>query len=447
MAIFHCSIKNFNRRSGAGNICSAAAYRSGERLTSIDDDKIKYPHRSKNDIEYSGLLNNPYGSRQELWNEVEKKDNRKNSNLAREVMIAIPKELDSEQRKQLITEYSGELVNRYNVAVDYSIHKPNDDNDNFHAHVLFTTREIIDNELDKKTRVLDQKQTGSKEFEYIRNTWADNANKTLEKYGFTERISAEKSENETKCIHHGYSSELKQENEDRKKAIKMESEIKEELKLLEQEKKEILNRIKEKELELYKIENEHDRKTDQEAEDKQEDPSEQQENESIEKETGHSIEFFETLLEKRFENEKNELMQERESTLDNKYSEMTELNKERSRLGNEFENKNIFYKIFNKKSHEKEIKELDKKLEEKKEDIHKTEDKFDDKINKQINDFSKEKKYIESGQQLKDFQKLLDNIDREKKLEKTSVLDKATEQAMERLDNNPQQELDRSLHR
>ena len=58
MAIFHCSIKNFNRRSGAGNICSAAAYRSGERLKSIDDDKIKYPHRSKNDIEYSGLLNN-----------------------------------------------------------------------------------------------------------------------------------------------------------------------------------------------------------------------------------------------------------------------------------------------------------------------------------------------------------------------------------------------------
>ena len=422
MAIFHCTIKNFNRRSGSGNICSAAAYRSGERLRSLDDATIKYPHRSQSDIEYSGLLNNPYSSRQELWNEVEKKDNRKNSNLAREIMVAIPKELNREQRKELVCAYSDRLVGRYNVAVDYSIHKPTDDNDNFHAHILFTTREIQNNELCNKTRVLDEKQTGSKEFEYIRKTWAERANSALKDYGFSERISAEKSENEIKCIHHGYNAELKQENEVRQKVITMESELKMELQLLEKEKQRIIKEIIAKEIDkLDELKKEHEKGSDKEEK------SEGRES----KEEGVSIEFYKTPLAMRFEEEKKQLMQARADTLNTKYTEMAELNKKISRLGREFNSRNIFYRIFAKKSHKRKIEKIEKALKEKRDDLVNIENIFDEKIYKQIKDHSRAINSIKPGQQL-------DNIRR-------SVLDEARERAQERLKTNSQ-ELDRGLH-
>jgi hypothetical protein len=53
-------------------------------------------------------------------------------------------------------------VERYNVAVSVAIHAPGGkgDDGNYHAHILFTTREMTPDGLGKKTRVLDDRKTG-----------------------------------------------------------------------------------------------------------------------------------------------------------------------------------------------------------------------------------------------------------------------------------------------
>ena len=223
--MFHCNIKNINRKSGNGNICASVSYRTGEKLLSHDDKILKHPHRNKNDIEHTEILN-WNKSRQDLWNSAEIKDNRKNSNLGREILVAVPKELDLSKRIQLVREYSQKISERYKVAIDISLHKEKKGNGNFHAHILMTTREIDENgELGKKTRVLDDKKTGSKEFKWIREIWAETANTHLEKIGSEKKISASKSENEIKGIHHGHNKYLKIENDIRQEIISDEKEL------------------------------------------------------------------------------------------------------------------------------------------------------------------------------------------------------------------------------
>ncbi len=236
MAIFNCNLQNFNRSGGMRNICAAASYRSGEKIRSVDDGMVKYPHRNSSDIQFQTILNNPYKNRQELWNAVEKSEIRKNSNLGREVEIALPKELSNEQRKNLVCEISQHLVKRYGVAVDVSIHREKNGNGNYHAHILMTTRRIQKGKLGEKTRELDQKTTGAKEFHHIRNEiYAAITNRYLEKAGINQKISGEKTKHELKPVHHRHNAEKKAYNEYVKELQIVNNNIKRELKKNERE--------------------------------------------------------------------------------------------------------------------------------------------------------------------------------------------------------------------
>ena len=79
-------------------------------------------------------------------NTVEKVENRKNSQLAREFEIAFPHELNAEQRQSMLNELCQDIVKRHGVVVDAAIHAPHtqsgSDERNFHAHIMFTTRSI-----------------------------------------------------------------------------------------------------------------------------------------------------------------------------------------------------------------------------------------------------------------------------------------------------------------
>lgn len=59
----------------------------------------------------------------------------------------------------------------------------------FHAHVLFTSREIGPKGFGKKTRVLDDKKTGSKETKLIRRAWALVINSLAAMFGYRFRVS------------------------------------------------------------------------------------------------------------------------------------------------------------------------------------------------------------------------------------------------------------------
>jgi hypothetical protein len=72
-------------------------------------------------------------------------------------------------------------VERYHVAVTVAIHAPGGKGDdrNYHAHILFTTREMFPDGLGKKTRVLDDRTTGPQEVLKLRELAADIINESL----------------------------------------------------------------------------------------------------------------------------------------------------------------------------------------------------------------------------------------------------------------------------
>jgi len=202
MAIYHCTTKPISRSNGRSANASSA-YRAGEKIVDLRTGEI-HDYTKKQGVEYTEIvsnLNHPL-SRSEVWNTSELTETRKNSRVAREFIVALPNEINSEQRKDLAKEFTEYLVNRYSVVADLAIHAPSQDGDdrNHHAHIMITTRKasIVDNELkltDKADLELSNTQRKDRglcvtqdEIKEIRETWANMANRALELSGSKERI-------------------------------------------------------------------------------------------------------------------------------------------------------------------------------------------------------------------------------------------------------------------
>ncbi|OIN85540.1 MAG: hypothetical protein AUJ12_08995 [Alphaproteobacteria bacterium CG1_02_46_17] len=190
MAIYHCSLRVFSRAENHSAV-AAAAYRSGQKLVDERTGTIhRYEKRSgvvKAFILMPASAPERFGDRFVLWNAAEEAETRKNSRVAREVIIALPYELSTEQRESLTRDMAAYLVEKYRVAVDVAIHSPceGDGHDprNHHAHLLFTTRELTLEGLGAKTRILDDKITGPQQIEIIREVWETLANDALHRAG------------------------------------------------------------------------------------------------------------------------------------------------------------------------------------------------------------------------------------------------------------------------
>ncbi|MDC4743491.1 MobA/MobL family protein [Acinetobacter baumannii] len=194
MAIYHFSVKNISRADGRSAV-AAAAYRSGEKL--IDERQGKeQDYTKKTGVElkkiYAPEHTNPeLLDRNQLWNTVEKVENRKNSQLAREFEIAFPQELNQEQRQKMLDELCQKIVERHGVVVDAAIHAPHtasgSDERNYHAHILLTTRSINERgELGNKTREFNDH--GKQQVEHWREQFAELCNHHLEQVGSLQRV-------------------------------------------------------------------------------------------------------------------------------------------------------------------------------------------------------------------------------------------------------------------
>mgnify|MGYP003449595520 FL=1 len=203
MAIYHCSTKTVNRSSGRSSV-AAAAYRAGDE---IKDQRTGLNHdfTRKEGVAYSEIISNLdiEIKRAELWNLAEEKENRKDARTAREWVIALPDELNPEQRTHLAKDFAQSLVDRYNVVADLAIHEPSKggSDKNHHAHILLTTRQAQldqDHQLTLTTKTAIELSntkrkalgmtTSQEEIKEIRAAWADLANKALEQAGYQDRI-------------------------------------------------------------------------------------------------------------------------------------------------------------------------------------------------------------------------------------------------------------------
>ena len=140
MAIFHMSFSNISAGKGRSAIASAA-YRSGEKL--FDNQEGRHYFYARSVMPESFILtpeNAPEwaSDREQLWNEVEKKDRKSNSRYAKEFNVALPVELSESEQKELLTKYVQENFVDQGMVADVAIHR--DHSDNPHAHVMLTNR-------------------------------------------------------------------------------------------------------------------------------------------------------------------------------------------------------------------------------------------------------------------------------------------------------------------
>ena len=213
MAIYHLSIKIISRGKGKSAV-AAASYRSGEKIKN-EYDGIVHDFTRKGGIVHTEILlpqNAPqeFSDRGTLWNSVEKIEKSKNSQLAREIEIALPKELNREKQIELVREYVKENFVKVGMCADIALHDKNDGNP--HAHILLTMRPLNEDKTwgakSKKEYILDEngekvklKNSNYKtrkintvdwneqdKAEEWRKTWADITNKYLEENNIQEKV-------------------------------------------------------------------------------------------------------------------------------------------------------------------------------------------------------------------------------------------------------------------
>lgn len=127
MAIYHLNVKIIGRSSGRSSV-AAAAYRSGDTLVN-EWDGLTHDYSKKNWIEHSEIMlpdNAPqsFRDRGTLWNAVEMSEKSSNAQLAREIEISLPRELDLQQQLDLVRLYIQQNFIDKGMCADFSIHNP-----------------------------------------------------------------------------------------------------------------------------------------------------------------------------------------------------------------------------------------------------------------------------------------------------------------------------------
>ena len=134
---------NMISRSSGKNAVASAAYRSGSRLRDRQSGKIKNYTR-KEEVKYSEIdlpkgCTEKYRDRETLWNAVEQQSKRKDARLARELIIALPRELDLQTDIKVLQKYVQDTFVSDGMIADWSVHLKED---NPHCHLMLTVKPL-----------------------------------------------------------------------------------------------------------------------------------------------------------------------------------------------------------------------------------------------------------------------------------------------------------------
>ena len=172
---------------------AAAAYRSGQNLT-LEGQGTRHDYGRKGDVRHAEILL-PAGAapwladRAALWNAVEAAERRKDSQLAREILVTLPRELPEADRLALVRGFVQDQLTRRGMVVDLALHdgRARDGGRHPHAHLLLTMRH-----LDPASRT----GFGPKAVEWNRRellqawraSWAEHVNIALERGGISDQV-------------------------------------------------------------------------------------------------------------------------------------------------------------------------------------------------------------------------------------------------------------------
>ena len=143
MAIYHMEAKVVSRGVGRSAV-AASAYMSCSRIYN-DYDGVQHDYTRKQGLMWQWVFlpeaaPSEWSERATLWNAVEAAEKSKDSRLAREIILALPRELNKDAWIQIMTKYVQDNFTSEGMCADVSIH--NADGKNPHAHVLLTVRTL-----------------------------------------------------------------------------------------------------------------------------------------------------------------------------------------------------------------------------------------------------------------------------------------------------------------
>lgn len=197
MAIFHLSARAPITRASGRSATAAAAYRAGA-LICDERTGLVFDYRRRHGV-LDARIQLPGGrhvaDRQQFWNGVEVHHRRRDAVIAREVVLALPTELDGDERAALAFGFAREIADEFGVGVDCALHAPSRDGDdrNHHAHLLMTACGVdAQGVFGKKAERLDpiacRRSGAADSVSWLRPRWQDAVNAALARKGSAERI-------------------------------------------------------------------------------------------------------------------------------------------------------------------------------------------------------------------------------------------------------------------
>jgi len=189
MAIYHFDASVISRSKGR-SATAASAYRTAEVIKDHRTGEV-HDYTRKSGVLHTEIIapdNAPAWAhdRSSLWNAVEDAERRKDAQVAREVRVALPSELSTEQNADLVRAFVQEQFVARGMIADVALHAPGREGDqrNHHAHIMLTTREIGPEGFGAKERDWNAKDL----LVDWRQSWAEHVNDTLERCDIHERV-------------------------------------------------------------------------------------------------------------------------------------------------------------------------------------------------------------------------------------------------------------------
>jgi Ti-type conjugative transfer relaxase TraA len=148
IAFAHVSIHS---RSKGHSALAASSYRAGVRLFDARTGET-HDFSNRQDVTYSEILlpdnaNEAFLDREYLWNTVEAAEKRKDAQLCKDIVLALPKELNREQQIELAKRFAQTHFVANGLPADIALHDHGDGNP--HVHILIPTRRLEQDRFSK----------------------------------------------------------------------------------------------------------------------------------------------------------------------------------------------------------------------------------------------------------------------------------------------------------
>jgi len=205
-------------RSSGGNAVRSAAYNARDAIAAERTGELFHFRHRDAPVHHEVLLpegaDTQLGSSAALWNAAEAAERRKDAQVAREIVLALPADrvLSTEDRVELARSFAAEHFVSKGLAVQLDVHAPHrergegegawsegtgGDHTNWHAHLLITTRRIEGDQLAaKKARDLgpEVRKAGTRsvvtDAEAWGETWRAHQDRYFQEHGIELRVDA-----------------------------------------------------------------------------------------------------------------------------------------------------------------------------------------------------------------------------------------------------------------